>query len=129
MLHEDAIFPVRHAGIPINIRNTNEPDAAGTWIVESTARQPKYTITGIAGKKDFCSVLISKALMNSEIGFYRRVSQAFEDHGVSVEHMPSGIDTMTVVVHESEFRFTGSAARTALRSTPALRSSRSSDAA
>ena len=103
VLHEDAIFPVRHAGIPINIRNTNEPDAAGTWIVESTARQPKYTITGIAGKKDFCSVLISKALMNSEIGFYRRVSQAFEDHGVSVEHMPSGIDTMTVVVHESEF--------------------------
>lgn len=103
VLHEDAIFPVRHAGIPINIRNTNDPSAPGTWIVESTARQPRFTITGIAGKKDFCSVLISKALMNSEIGFYRRVSQAFEDHGVSVEHMPSGIDTMTVVVHESEF--------------------------
>ena len=103
VLNDESIFPVKSKNIPINIRNTNEPDAAGTWIVESTARQPKYTITGIAGKKDFCSVLISKALMNSEIGFYRRVSQAFEDHGVSVEHMPSGIDTMTVVVHESEF--------------------------
>ncbi len=103
VLHEEAIFPVRKAGIPINIRNTNDPAAPGTWIVESTAHQPKFTITGIAGKKDFCSVLISKALMNSEIGFYERVANAFADNGISIEHMPSGIDTMTVVVHESEF--------------------------
>lgn len=103
VLHEDAIFPVRSKGIPINIRNTNAPEEEGTWIVESTARKPKYTITGIAGKKGFCTVLITKALMNSEIGFGRKVLQAFEDNGISFEHMPSGIDTMTIVVHEDEF--------------------------
>lgn len=103
VLHEDAIFPVRSAGIPINIRNTNKPEDDGTWIVESTAHTSKYIVTGIAGKKDFCSVLITKAMMNSEVGFCRRALQAFEDNGISIEHMPSGIDTMTVVVHESEF--------------------------
>ncbi len=103
VLHEDAIFPVRSKGIPINIRNTNRPQDEGTWIVESTARKPKFTITGIAGKKGFCAVLISKALMNSEIGFGRKVLQAFEENGISFEHMPSGIDTMTVMVHEDEF--------------------------
>lgn len=103
VLHEDAIFPVRQVGIPINIRNTNIPTDEGTWIVESTARKQEYVITGIAGKKDFCTVFISKAMMNSEIGFCRKVLQAFEDNNISVEHMPSGIDTMTVVVHEDEF--------------------------
>lgn len=103
VLHEDAIFPVRHEGIPINIRNTNAPDDDGTWIVESTCQKSGYVITGIAGKKDFCTVLISKALMNSEVGFCRRVLQAFEENNISIEHMPSGIDTMTVVVHQDEF--------------------------
>ena len=103
VLHEDAIFPVRHEGIPINIRNTNKPDADGTWIVESTCQKSGYVITGIAGKKGFCAVLISKALMNSEVGFGRKVLQAFEESGISFEHMPSGIDTMTIVVHEDEF--------------------------
>lgn len=103
VLHEDAIFPVRREGIPINIRNTNAPEDSGTWIVESTAQKTGYTITGIAGKKDFCAVLINKDMMNSEVGFCRRVLQAFEESGISIEHMPSGIDTMTVVVHESEF--------------------------
>ena len=103
VLHEDAIFPVRHEGIPINIRNTNMPDDPGTWIVESTCQKSGYTVTGIAGKKDFCAVLISKDMMNSEVGFCRKVLQAFEDNGISIEHMPSGIDTMTVVVHETEF--------------------------
>ena len=103
VLHEDAIFPVRSKGIPINIRNTNRPEDEGTWIVESTARKAKYTITGIAGKKGFCAVLISKSMMNSEIGFGRKVLQAFEENHISFEHMPSGIDTMTIVVHESEF--------------------------
>ncbi|MDD5867071.1 aspartate kinase [Lachnospiraceae bacterium YH-ros2228] len=103
VLHEDAIFPVRSKGIPINIRNTNRPDDSGTWIVESTARKPEYMITGIAGKKGFCAVDITKALMNSEVGFGRKVLQAFEDHGINFEHMPSGIDTMTIVVHEDEF--------------------------
>ena len=103
VLHEDAIFPVRKEGIPINIRNTNRPEDEGTWIVESTCQKTGYTITGIAGKKDFCAVLISKDMMNSEVGFCRKVLQAFEENGISIEHMPSGIDTMTVVVHESEF--------------------------
>ncbi len=103
VLHEDAIFPVRREGIPINIRNTNKPDDEGTWIVESTCQKSKYVITGIAGKKGFCSVNIEKAMMNSEIGFGRKVLQAFEDNGISFEHVPSGIDTMTVFVHQDEF--------------------------
>lgn len=95
VLHEDAIFPVRREGIPINIRNTNKPEDPGTLIVENTCRKPKYTITGIAGKTGFCSVTIEKAMMNSEIGFGRKVLGVFEDCGISFEHMPSGIDTMT----------------------------------
>lgn len=103
VLHEDAIFPVRREGIPINIRNTNCPEAKGTWIVESTCQKSKYVITGIAGKKGFCSVNIEKDMMNSEIGFGRKVLQAFEDYGISFEHVPSGIDTLTVFVHQDEF--------------------------
>ena len=103
VLHEDAIFPVRQMGIPINIRNTNAPEDNGTWIVGSTCQKSKYTITGIAGKKGFCSVNIEKDMMNSEIGFGRRVLQAFEENGISFEHVPSGIDTMTVFVHQDEF--------------------------
>ncbi len=103
VLHEDAIFPVRREGIPINIKNTNAPEDSGTWIVESTAQKSKYIITGIAGKKGFCSVNIDKAKMNSEIGFGRKVLQVFEDNGISFEHMPSGIDTMTIFVHQDEF--------------------------
>ncbi|MDE7014782.1 MAG: aspartate kinase [Kineothrix sp.] len=103
VLHEDAIFPVRREGIPINIRNTNCPEEKGTWIVESTCQKSKYVITGIAGKKGFCSVNIEKDMMNSEIGFGRKVLQAFEDYGISFEHVPSGIDTMTVFVHQDEF--------------------------
>ena len=103
VLHEDAIFPVRKEGIPINIRNTNKPEDKGTLIVESTCRQPRYTITGIAGKKGFCSINIEKAMMNAEVGFGRKVLEVFEKYGISFEHMPSGIDTMTVFVHQSEF--------------------------
>ena len=103
VLHEDAIFPVRSEGIPINIRNTNAPDDNGTWIVESTCQKQKYVITGIAGKKGFCAVNIEKDMMNSEIGFGRKVLQAFEENGISFEHVPSGIDTMTVFVHQDEF--------------------------
>ena len=103
VLHEDSIFPVRKEGIPINIRNTNRPEDSGTWIVESTAKKSKYTITGITGKKGFCCVNISKDMMNSEVGFVRKVLQAFEDQNISIEHIPSGIDTMTVFVHQDEF--------------------------
>ena len=103
VLHEDAVFPVRKAGIPINIRNTNDPEAPGTLIVESTCQKPDYTITGIAGKKGFVAVNIDKDKMNSEVGFCRKALQAFEENGISIEHMPSGIDTMTVFVHQAEF--------------------------
>ncbi|MDY3919339.1 MAG: aspartate kinase [Candidatus Limivivens sp.] len=103
VLHEDAIFPVRKEGIPINIRNTNKPDDRGTLIVESTCRRPKFTITGIAGKKGFAALNIEKDMMNAEVGFGRKVLEVFEKNGVSFEHMPSGIDTMTIFVHQSEF--------------------------
>ncbi|MCD8123235.1 MAG: aspartate kinase [Clostridiales bacterium] len=103
VLHEDAIFPVRKEGIPINIRNTNRPEDKGTLIVESTCRKPRYTITGIAGRKGFCSVNIEKAMMNAEVGFGRKVLQVFENYGISFEHMPSGIDTMSIMLHQDEF--------------------------
>ena len=103
VLHEDAIFPVRKAGIPINIRNTNAPSDKGTLIVESTCRQPRYTITGIAGTDGFAAITVEKAMMNSEVGFCRKVLQVFEDNGVSIEHMPSGIDTMSIFVHKDSF--------------------------
>ena len=103
VLHEDAIFPVRKAGIPINIRNTNDPEAEGTLIVESTCQRPEFTITGVAGKKGFVAVNIDKDMMNAEVGFCRKALQAFEENGILIEHMPSGIDTMTVFVHQAEF--------------------------
>lgn len=103
VLHEEAIFPVRQEGIPINIRNTNCPDDPGTMIVENTCHKPLYTITGIAGKKGFVAINIEKDMMNSEIGFGRKVLEAFERNGISFEHMPSGIDTLTVFVHQTEF--------------------------
>ena len=103
VLHESAIFPVRKEGIPINIRNTNAPQDKGTMIVETTCNRPDCIITGIAGKKGFVSITIDKDMMNSEIGFGRKVLQVFEDNEISFEHMPSGIDTMTVFVHQDEF--------------------------
>ena len=103
VLHEDSIFPVRKEGIPINIRNTNAPKEPGTMIVESTCHSPQYIVTGIAGKKGFVSINIEKDMMNAEIGFGRKVLQVFEENGISFEHMPSGIDTMTIFVHQDEF--------------------------
>ena len=76
---------------------------SGTLIVESTCRRPNYTITGIAGKKGFAALNIEKDMMNAEVGFGRKVLQVFEENGISFEHMPSGIDTMTIFVHQSEF--------------------------
>lgn len=103
VLHEDAIFPVRKEGIPINIKNTNAPEDPGTFIVESTCQKPEYTITGIAGKQGFVAVNIEKDMMNAEIGFGRKVLEAFAENEISFEHMPSGIDTLTVFVHQEEF--------------------------
>ena len=98
VLHEDAIFPVRTAGIPINIRNTNAPEDAGTMILSDTAQTSRYTITGIAGKKGFSVIQIEKDMMNSEIGFGKNILRSLEKNNVAFEHMPSGIDTMSVIV-------------------------------
>lgn len=102
VLHEDAIFPVRKEGIPIQIKNTNRPEDHGTMIVANTLKKPRFVITGIAGKKNFCSINIEKAMMNSEIGFIRKVLSVIEENGISVEHTPSGIDTLTLFIHQEE---------------------------
>lgn len=103
VLHEDAVFPLRREGIPIHVMNTNHPEDSGTLIVETTCNKPKYTITGIGGKKGFASITIEKAMMNAEVGFGRKVLQIFEDLGMTFEHTPSGIDTFSVYVHQKEF--------------------------
>jgi aspartate kinase len=100
VLHEESIFPVRFAGIPINVRNTNDPSAPGTMIVSSADDMPEHLITGIAGKKGFCVITIEKDMMNAELGFGRRVLEILEKHDISFEHLPSGIDTMSVVISE-----------------------------
>ncbi len=103
VLHEDAVFPVRKCGIPTNIRSTNDPQHPGTMIsVSAGLDSVQHTITGIAGQKGFSIVHIEKDMMNSELGFGRRVLQAFEEYAVNFEHLPTGIDTMSVVVRESE---------------------------
>lgn len=104
VLHEDAIFPVRAAGIPINIKNTNIPEDPGTMIVSEVPddEHSKYTITGIAGKKGFAAINIEKAMMNSELGFCRKVLTVLEDNGISIEHMPSGIDTLSLIFPYSQ---------------------------
>lgn len=103
VLHEDAIFPVREAGIPINIKNTNKPEDKGTLIVQGTEGDDK-TLTGIAGKKDFTVISLEKAMMNSELGFCRKVLGVLEVNGVSFECMPSGIDTVCVVISDSQLQ-------------------------
>ena len=103
VLHEDSIFPVRKAGIPTNIRNTFHPEHPGTMIVVRAEDCPaSNTITGIAGHKNFTLLSIEKAMMNSEIGFGRRVLQSIEDFGMSFEHLPTGIDTMCVILADGE---------------------------
>ena len=104
VLHEDSIFPVRYSKIPINIRNTNRPEDKGTFIVPETDETSEYIITGIAGKIGFSSVTIEKAMLNSELGLGRRVLQVLEEHGISFEHFPSGIDIMTVIVSTKELQ-------------------------
>ncbi|MBR3970821.1 MAG: aspartate kinase, partial [Ruminococcus sp.] len=106
VLHEDAIFPVRSAGIPINIRNTNKPEDAGTMIVSNdydfSRESLGHTITGIAGKKGFSTINIEKAMMNNELGFGMKVLNVLYQNGISFEHMPSGIDTMSITVDSSK---------------------------
>jgi aspartate kinase len=102
VFHDEAIAPVREAGIPINIRNTNRPDDPGTLIVSKLPEVTQYDIAGVAGKKHFSMFSVEKALMNREIGFARRFLEIFESHGISIEHFPGGIDSMSVVVASEE---------------------------
>ena len=104
VLHEDAIFPVRAAGIPINIKNTNRPEDKGTFIVQDIDDKECKTITGIAGKKDFTVISIEKAMMNSELGFCRKLLSVLETNNISFENMPSGIDSVCVVISDSELK-------------------------
>lgn len=105
VLHQDAIFPVRNASIPINIKNTNDPSAKGTMIVpEAPEGKNEHIITGIAGKKHFSAICIEKDEMNSEIGFLRRVLTLMESEGISFEHIPTGIDTMNIVVNSDDLK-------------------------
>jgi aspartate kinase len=102
VLHDEAIFPVREPGIPINIRNTKKPDHPGTMILaERDAREP---IVGIAGRKGFTMINVEKALMNKERGFGRRVLSVLEEYGISWELMPSGIDNLSVIVEDEELQ-------------------------
>ncbi len=101
VLHEDAIYPARMANIPINIRNTNEPEAEGTFItaeVSETEAEQQNIITGIAGSKDFTVIGLYKNMMSSERGFVRRILGILDDYNINFEHLPSGIDTVSVVM-------------------------------
>ncbi len=102
VLHDEAIIPAVRAGIPINIKNTNAPEAPGTLIVPEH-RQSINRVVGIAASSGFCTLYVSKYLMNREIGFGRKLLQLFEEEGVSYEHTPSGIDNMSVIVREDNF--------------------------
>ncbi len=102
VLHEEAIFPVKEANIPIHILNTNHPEEPGTIIQERTNVKNPYAITGIAGKEGFVSIYIYKKHMSSEVGYIRKVLSILEMYNVSVEHIPSGIDSFSVVVNKSD---------------------------
>ena len=98
VLHEDAIHPARVANIPINIRNTNRPEDEGTMITAEPSLEDGRIVTGIAGSKDFTAITIYKSMLNDERGFVRRLSSVLEDLNIPIEHMPSGIDTLSVVL-------------------------------
>lgn len=105
VLHEEAIFPVRKNGIPINIKNTNIPEDIGTFIIKDFPNTNEHgTITGIAGKKDFTVISVEKALMNYELGFCRKLLSILENHSVSFENMPAGIDTVCLVVSDNQIK-------------------------
>lgn len=104
VLHEDAVYPARAADIPINIRNTNDPSDPGTTIVAEADTKEDTIITGIAGSKDFTVIGIYKTMMSSERGFIKRILGILEEYEVPLEHMPSGIDTISVVVSNKKLK-------------------------
>jgi len=105
VLQEEAIFPVREVNIPIQIKNTNAPDAFGTIIRETANEHAReHLITGIAGKKDFVGIYVQKAHMSNEIGCVRRALSILENYGVSVEHIPTGVDSFSIVVNGADVK-------------------------
>ena len=101
VLHDEAVFPVREAGIPIHIKNTNAPEDPGTRIV--TERESHSTsVVGIAGRKGFATLFTEKAMMNQERGYGRKVLEILESHGISYEHSPTSIDTLSVILTDEE---------------------------
>ena len=99
VLHENAVYPARRAGIPINIRNTNDPNNPGTIITADEGdRDPESIITGIAGNKDFAVIAVYKNMMSTEVGFVRKLLSVFEDYDIPIEHIPSGVDTVSIVI-------------------------------
>ena len=104
VLHEESIFPVRNAGITINIKNTNIPTDPGTLIVKDMEPDFENPIKGIAGKKDFTVISLEKAMMNSELGFCRKVLSILEQNCISFENMPAGIDTVCLVISDSQLK-------------------------
>ena len=102
VLHEDAVFPARMAGIPINIRNTNAPEDPGTVISREGGADGEYIISGIAGKPDFTVISIYKNMMNKELGFVRRALAIIEDQKINFDHIPTGIDSLSMVIESKE---------------------------
>jgi len=102
VFHDEAIFPVIKRHIPTHLKNTNNPGCHGTHIVGERIPNDNEIVTGIACKKGFCSVDVSKYLMNREIGFMRKALQIFEDENISVEHVPSGIDSISVIFEQQQ---------------------------
>lgn len=103
VLHEEAVFPVRREGISIHIRNTNHPEETGTLICSRIRPEDMVPVTGIAGKKDFTAISIAKNRMNAQIGFCKKLLEAFEENNITCEHLPSGIDTISVILPQEEF--------------------------
>lgn len=107
VVHDEAVFPLRETGIAMNIRNTNDPDDPGTMIVDT--RETSQPVCGIAARRGFTMISIAKTMMNREIGFAWRVLSVLEEHRVSLEHMPSGIDTISLIIKDEEIDRIGDA--------------------
>ena len=101
VLHEEAVFPARMSDIPINIRNTNAPEDPGTIITNAGADEDGKVISGIAGKPDFTVISIYKNMMNREIGYVRRALTVIEEAGIPFDHIPTGIDSLSMVIETS----------------------------
>ena len=108
VLHPEAVFPVNVAGIPINIRNTFHPEAKGTMIVKyedilrGKFKRKENVITGIAGSKHFVGIFLEKQMLNNEVGYCKALLDVLYENNISLEHMPTGIDTVTLVIDPVE---------------------------